>query len=126
MVYRCLDVLQDQGLVEGTAGTLDRDGRGKTVLRTTALGRRSLLRWLDQPVPRLRDVRTDLLMKLLLLDVVGRDRSSLIRGQQAMVQQRRNELEAELATSTRVDPVTVWRAETAAALERTLARLPTS
>lgn len=122
MVYRCLDVLQERGLAVPVSPGTD-DARGKTSLRTSPSGSRALDTWLEEPVASLRDVRTTLLIKLLLLEELQHDASLLLHAQEAMAKARGAELEAEIRASGVPDPVAIWRAESAAALQRTLQRI---
>lgn len=122
MVYRCLDELQAQGLVAPTTdGTPDR--RGRVELAPTQPGLAAFDGWVQSPVARLRDVRTDLLMRLVLLADLRRDPAPLMTAQRTMAAARRGELEVAWAETGATDPVTAWRLEAAIGLERTLDRL---
>ena len=50
-------------------------------LRVTPEGRRAAEGWLRQPVGHARDIRSELLLKLALLDRVGADPEELLRAQ---------------------------------------------
>jgi PadR family transcriptional regulator AphA len=71
-------------------------------------------------VAHLRDVRSELLVKLVLSDLVGVDPCPLVVAQRAVV--------ADLAAALRVaaadgDPVAIWREESSDAVARFLDRL---
>lgn len=82
LTYRAIDLLERDGLV-APARTEAGAGPPRTVFRATAKGRRALDRWLRDPVARFRDVRTELLVKLLLLERAGRSPTSLLDAQRA-------------------------------------------
>ena len=82
LVYRAIGTLDAQGLIrrEGTQeSTL---GPSRTLLVPTPIGRRALSAWLRTPVEHLRDVRSELMLKLLVHDRLGRDPAPLIARQQ--------------------------------------------
>ena len=74
-------------------------------------------RWLDRPVEHVRDVRTELLVKLALRDRAGLDRVPLLAAQ-------RDRFAPTLAALTTPRPdddlVDVWRRESARAVDRFL------
>src|SRR5690349_15813936 len=72
VVYRSLGRLLEAGLITPAAVESGR-GPQRTVYTVTAPGRQAAARWLDTPVEHVRDVRTQLLLKLALLDRAGRD-----------------------------------------------------
>lgn len=69
-VYALLKDLHEQGLIEGHRETVGlRPPR--TVYRLTPEADACLLRWLEEPVGRLREVRSDLLVKLYFCRAIG-------------------------------------------------------
>jgi molybdopterin-binding protein len=116
LTYRAIDGLVDKGLVTRTGQAAGR-GRDRVVLATTAAGRRLARRWLDAPVEHLRDVRTELLVKLHLRERAGLDNDELLRAQQEVFTPKIDAL-----TSTRPDDdlVGLWRRESARAVRRFL------
>jgi len=116
LTYRAIDGLVDKGLVARRGHTTGR-GRDRVVLAATAAGRRLVTRWLDAPVQHLRDVRTELLVKLALRDRGGLDNESLLVAQQELF-----EPTIATLTSSRQDDdlVDVWRRESARAVRRFL------
>lgn len=83
LVYRALERLDDLGLVESKRTEPGAAAPPRTVYGATRRGRSALHRWLDEPVGHLRDVRGELLLKLVLLDRLGRDRAPLVAAQRA-------------------------------------------
>ena len=83
----------------------------------TVAGRRLVTDWLDAPVRHLRDVRTELLVKLALRDRGGLDNEPLLVAQQEVFEPTITTL-----TSTKEDDdlVAVWRRESARAVRRFL------
>lgn len=119
LTYRSVDQLTERGLVEQVGVEPGRAGGQRVVLGVTRSGRSVLEAWLAEPVPHLRDLRSELLLKLLLLDLLGRDRSALLRRQREVVERARVLLEREAGR----DVVGLWRSESAAAAVRFLDRL---
>ena len=110
LVYRSLDHLVDEGLVEARAVEPGRQGPHRTVMAPTRSGRARVARWLDQPVSHPRDVRTTLLAKLALRARRGRDLSSLARAQLQAFDAVRGGVEEKHRTSDGVDRLTLqWR-----------------
>jgi molybdopterin-binding protein len=116
LTYRAVDGLVDKGLVT-RRGLATGQGRDRVVLAATAAGRRVAKRWLDAPVEHLRDVRTDLLVKLMLRDRVGLDNETLLAAQQDVF-----EPAIDVLTSTQRDEdlIDLWRRESARAVRRFL------
>jgi DNA-binding PadR family transcriptional regulator len=67
LTYRAIDRLVADGLVVAS-GVAPGSGPARTMLRTSPAGRRAARSWLRQPVAHLRDVRTELLCKLVLAE----------------------------------------------------------
>jgi DNA-binding PadR family transcriptional regulator len=81
-VYLALRRLELLGLIR-TAGT-ERAGQGgpaRTLLTATPAGRAAAQAWLSTPVERPRDVRSELMLKLALLERAGSDSGALVRAQ---------------------------------------------
>lgn len=83
LVYRALDRLEAAGCIEKRRVEPGDAAPQRTVYGATRKGRAALKRWLVEPVDRLRDVRSELLLKLVLLDRLGLDRAPLVTAQQA-------------------------------------------
>ncbi|HET9728751.1 MAG TPA: PadR family transcriptional regulator [Acidimicrobiia bacterium] len=83
-VYRSFGLLAELGYVEERELTQG-SGPPRTVVRVTRSGRAALRRWLDAPVGHIRDVRTEFLLKVALLDRSGRDWHELAARQLAQL-----------------------------------------
>ena len=116
LTYRAIDNLVQKGLVTRTGQAAGRGG-DRVILAATPAGRRLARKWLDLPVEHLRDVRTELLVKLHLRARAGLDNEVLLAEQQ-----RRFQTTIDSLTSTGPDDdlVDVWRRESARAVRRFL------
>jgi PadR family transcriptional regulator AphA len=128
LTYRALDQLTQRGLIEPVGEERGLAGGNRTILAPTAQGRARLRRWLRQPVEHLRDVRGELLVKLILCDQLGTDPRPLLEAQRTLFAP----IAAGLARPGRrsratavdpVDPVEAWRDESSRAVVRFLDRL---
>jgi PadR family transcriptional regulator AphA len=120
LVYRSLATLLAAGLIEEHGDAPGARGPQRTIVRVTRRGRAALRRWLAAPVDHVREVRSELLVKLALLDRAGRPSTELVERQLehlepvfAAVTQRaaRDGFDSVLAT---------WRREQALAVRRFL------
>ena len=118
LVYRALERLDDLGLVEPKQTEPGDGGPPRTVYRPTRTGRARVRAWLEEPVTHLRDVRSALLLKLLLLDRLGVDRAELVRRQRAVFAEA-----FEQRPPPSADVVHAWRHESAQAVRAFLDRL---
>lgn len=121
LCYRSLDQLRARGLIAPVRSEPGIAGGNRTVLKVTPAGRRALLAWLDEPVQHLRDIRNELLLKLQVHELLGRDPATLIAAQQAALDPVIASLRAEGRRSR--DPIELWRYEAAAAARRFLAAI---
>jgi PadR family transcriptional regulator AphA len=116
LTYRAIDRLVDKRLVSRRGHSAGR-GRDRVLLAPTAAGRRTASRWLDAPVQHLRDVRTELLVKLFLRRRAGLDNVALLVAQR---EQFRPTIDALTSSAHRDDLVDLWRRESARAVRRFL------
>jgi DNA-binding PadR family transcriptional regulator len=100
LVYRALELLEERGLIEPAGSERGVRGPNRTVFRATARGREALAEWLAVPVEHVRDVRSLLLLKLVLIDRGGLNREPLLRAQRELVVPAIAALEARLAESS--------------------------
>jgi PadR family transcriptional regulator AphA len=117
-VYWAVDQLETKGLVQ-QRGHASGDGPARTLLAPTAAGRRAVRTWLRLPTPHVRDLRTEFLVKLLLLERSGTDPGPLVRRQRAALDPQMAQLLGARPTSV----VDVWRQESLRAVDRFLDRL---
>src|SRR5689334_12488412 len=115
VVYRALGRLAEAGLVD--AGDAESGpGPQRTPYAVTAAGRAEARRWLSAPVAHVRDLRSEFLLKLALLDRAGGDPAELVAGQRAALVPIAAALAAERAAGTGFDDVLLaWRESTTAA-----------
>ena len=116
LTYRAIDSLVDRRLLSRRGATAGR-ARDRTVLTVTATGRRAVERWLGIPVEHLRDVRTELLIKLAFRQRAGLDVAPLLTAQQEAFAAAIEELSTPDPDGDLVD---LWRRESARAVRRFL------
>jgi PadR family transcriptional regulator AphA len=120
LVYRAISRLQDADLVR-SAGTADGHGPKRVMLEATPAGLEQVREWLLEPVEHVRDVRTVLLVKLLLLQRRGTDRTLLVQRQRERLRPVAAVLTERATASTDPDRVVAeWRALNADAVMRFL------
>jgi DNA-binding PadR family transcriptional regulator len=115
VIYRAIGRLLDAGLIapECTEPGL---GPQRTVYTATPQGREAARRWLHTPVEHVRDIRSELLLKLALLDRAGDDPAGLLRSQRAVIEPIAREIEARRAECEGFDATLLaWRRATALA-----------
>jgi PadR family transcriptional regulator AphA len=115
VVYRAIGRLLDAGLIvpEGTEPGL---GPQRTVYAATDDGRAAAQRWLHEPVEHVREIRSELLLKLALLDRSGEDPADLLRAQRAVLEPLVGAIESRRADSQGFDATLLaWRRATAVA-----------
>lgn len=81
VVYRALGRLRDAGLIRETGTEPSTTGPARTLVEVTAEGDAAAEAWLTRPVAHIRDVRSELLLKLALLDRAGIDATGLLVAQ---------------------------------------------
>jgi DNA-binding PadR family transcriptional regulator len=120
LVYRALELLEHGGLAEEAGEVSSSLGPARTLHRPTPAGREALAGWLAQPVAHLRDVRPDLLLKLLFAARAGVDTAPLLRAQHVLAARAVDALERELecASTTHEAMLLRYRIETARAVLR--------
>lgn len=119
LTYRAIDRLLTSGHIEPAGEEPGIAGGTRTVLRITDSGRVAFDCWLHRPTLHLRDLRSELLLKLHLAVESGADISELIDAQRLVV----NEIERNLRDQLHDyadDIVTRWRLETVDAARRFL------
>lgn len=116
LTYRAIDGLVDRRLITRGGQAAGR-GRARVILAATPAGRKRSRQWLDEPVQHLRDVRTELLVKLFLRKRVGLDNEPLLAAQQQIFEPTIAALTSSHADDDFVD---VWRRESARAVRRFL------
>lgn len=106
LTYRALDQLVVRNLIE-TVGHEPGAGPSRTVLASTRAGRAALRTWLRTPVDHLRDLRSELLLKMVLAPRCGVDLTSMLAAQRRHVAEQVDTLGAHRDD----DVVALWRHE---------------
>jgi tRNA (adenine37-N6)-methyltransferase len=116
LVYRAVTVLRELGYVAERGSTPSTTGPHRVLLAPTPRGRQALRRWLARPVEHVRDLRSELLVKLLLLSRTETDPTPLLEAQLALLARGELTLAARVAEAHGFDrTVAVWRLSTATA-----------
>jgi len=110
LVYRALGQLREAGLVEVRGTSASDAGPARTTLGATRRGRSAFARWRGSTVAHVRDLRSELMVKLLFHDRAGLDPSLLLREQAAVLALTERSLEEQLkATSEFSRTLALWR-----------------
>jgi DNA-binding PadR family transcriptional regulator len=121
VVYRALQRLEQLGLVLTTEQQATSQGPVRSLIDATAAGREAADAWLTRPVSHNRDVRSELLVKLALLDRTGTDPQLLLATQREHLAPLAELLRARLGDATGFDrTLALWRYETVSATIRFL------
>lgn len=111
LVYRALDRMVEAGNAEPVTTEKGDAGPNRIVLKITVAGADLLETWLSEPVEHVRDLRIEFLLKLTLLERLGRSPAGLIERQ-------RKALDATLVALDDLHPgdhVELWRRHNAVA-----------
>ena len=110
LVYRALGQLREAGLVEERGTAASDAGPERTTLAATRRGRAAFRKWRHSAVEHVRDLRSELMLKLLFHDRVGSDPAELLREQAAVLIRGELALERQLRSATAFDRTLVlWR-----------------
>jgi PadR family transcriptional regulator AphA len=115
VIYRAIGRLEEARLI---APQTVEPGRGpqRTIYTATPAGRKAAATWLDTPVEHIRDVRSQLLIKLALLDRAGTDATGLLHRQRAILQPIASAIATERPQRKGFDATLLaWRRAAAAA-----------
>src|ERR1700722_15459279 len=112
MVYYTLQQLELLGLIRATGEQQASRGRARSVCEITPAGRAAADAWLGTPVDHVRDVRSELMVKLALHDRAGTNSRPLVRAQLARLVPAAAALDDRLRTATGFERTLVlWRHE---------------
>jgi DNA-binding PadR family transcriptional regulator len=125
LTYRSLDQLAVRGYIEPVGEERGLAGGNRTILAATRGGRAQLRKWLATPVEHLRDLRSELLLKLIVAERCDIDVARLLRLQHAHIARMAEALDAQVARQPD-DVVALWRSESAQAALHFLDRLPSA
>jgi DNA-binding PadR family transcriptional regulator len=121
VVYRGLQRLELLGLVATAARQLSSQGPVRSLVDATDAGRAAAADWLRRPVGHTRDVRSELLVKLALLDRSGIDPQPLLQAQRDQLAPVADGLRERLDVAAGFErTLALWRYETVCATVRFL------
>lgn len=121
LVYRAVRQLTEQGLVREAGEAPGERGPNRTLVAVTPAGRRVLRDWLSEPVAHVRELRTEFLVKLVLLDRIGADRHELVARQRQVLAPIADRLRHQADGTAGIDAVLArWRVESSEAALRFL------
>jgi DNA-binding PadR family transcriptional regulator len=121
MVYRALDRLTDLGLIRSAGEQTSSLGPVRQLVEATTAGQAAAAAWQHRPVQHTRDIRSELLIKLAILDRAGTDPGDLLAAQHALMVPIAAALRGRIATASGFDrTLLLWRYETASATVRFL------
>jgi len=124
VVYRALPRLEALGLIRTVGEQRTSLGPVRSLHRVAPAGEAAASAWLRTPVQRPRDIRSELMVKLALLDRSGIDARDLLEAQLAQLLPVAAALDDRLRTTTGFEHTLVlWRHEATAATMRFLEAL---
>lgn len=124
LTYRSLEQLASRGYVDAVGEEPGIAGGNRTILAATRSGRAQLRKWLNTPVAHLRDLRSELLLKLIIADLCDIDVTRMLDEQYELIEQLAKAIGAQIEDDGSVDVVALWRRESSRAALRFLDRLP--
>jgi DNA-binding PadR family transcriptional regulator len=86
LTYRALDALVSRGWAAAVGSEAGASGPTRTILAVTRAGRAAFRRWVDIPVEHLRDLRSELLLKLVLAERAGLPTGDLVAAQRVVIE----------------------------------------
>ena len=123
LTYRSIEQLSARGLVEAVGEEPGIAGGNRTILAATRTGRAQLRTWLHTPVVHLRDLRSELLLKLVIADLCAIDITAMLQQQRDRIAAMAAVLAAQTGSGNDLDVVALWRSEASHAALRFLDRL---
>jgi DNA-binding PadR family transcriptional regulator len=121
VIYRGLTRLDELGLVHTVGEQSTSLGPVRSVVEATPDGQRAAAAWLATPVRHMRDVRSELMVKLALLDRSAADPQPLLTAQREQLAPIAAALAERLGTAAGFDrTLALWRYETVTAALRFL------
>jgi DNA-binding PadR family transcriptional regulator len=123
LTYRSLDQLATRGYIQSVGHEPGIAGGNRTILAATRTGRAQLRGWLATPVVHLRDLRSELLLKLVIARTCRVDLSKMLVAQRDHIEQLAAALAAQSDEGGAIDVVALWRSESSQGALRFLDRL---
>jgi DNA-binding PadR family transcriptional regulator len=125
VIYRAMERLEQLGLVRTVGQQPSTQGPVRSLVDAAPAGQSAASAWLTRPVTHARDIRSELLVKLALLDRAGADSGELLLAQREQLAPIAEALADRLQMATGFDrTVALWRHETITATLRFLDALP--
>jgi DNA-binding PadR family transcriptional regulator len=119
LTYRSLEQLALRGYIEPIGEERGIAGGNRTILAATRHGRARLRTWVRTPVAHLRDLRSELLLKLVIAERCGIDVAAMLAAQRERIVSIADALNHHVADAgARHDVVALWRNEAADAALR--------
>jgi tRNA (adenine37-N6)-methyltransferase len=110
LAYRALGQLREAGVVEVRGVAPSDEGPERTTLAPTRRGRAVFRRWRENPVEHVRDLRSELMLKLLFHERAGTDPTALLREQAALLAKAELALERQAREATDFEhTLALWR-----------------
>jgi DNA-binding PadR family transcriptional regulator len=121
VVYRALQRLEILGLVRTAEQQASSQGPVRSLVDVTPAGRAAASAWLTRPASHNRDVRSELLVKLALIDRAGADPQPLLEAQRDRLLPVADGLRDRLDETAGFErTLALWRYETVSATVRFL------
>jgi PadR family transcriptional regulator AphA len=105
VVYRAVHRLEQLGLIVASGKQPTSQGPARVPLQVTPEGRQAAAEWLARPAGHPRDIRSELLLKMALLDRVGADPRDLVRAQRRQFAPIAGALAGQIPATTGFDQV---------------------
>jgi DNA-binding PadR family transcriptional regulator len=119
LVYRSLEILDRRQLIEAAGHEPGIRGPNRTILRATPKGREAVMQWLGEPVDRVRDVRSLLLLKLVFAARLEVDSLPMLGLQKSAIEAAIESLEARVGSSRGAEEILLrYRLESTRAVLR--------
>jgi PadR family transcriptional regulator AphA len=122
LTYRALDQLARRGWIAPVGEEPGTAGPNRTILAVTRTGRARFRAWICTPVEHLRDLRGELLLKLVFAELLGIDMTAMLEAQATLIERQAAAL-AEAHAAGDDDVVTLWRIEATDAARRFVDRI---
>jgi DNA-binding PadR family transcriptional regulator len=124
LTYRSLEQLAVRGHIHPIGEERGIAGGNRTILAATRRGRAALRKWLNTPVDHLRDLRSELLLKLVIAEECGIDVSAMLARQRDRIASVSAAQRAQVAGADGPpDVVALWRNESSDAALRFIDKL---
>jgi tRNA (adenine37-N6)-methyltransferase len=110
LTYRALSVLRERGYVLEVGRQAGRGGPDRKLLGVSAKGRRRFAAWRGRPVEHVRELRSELMLKLLFHERAGLDPAGLLERQRQLLVRQERAVGLRVTRSTGFDRVLdLWR-----------------